>query len=94
MILAQTAGETIVSNPISDLFYDLLPILGTVAIATLVAFRKRIETWGHERRSNRTDTALAPIIEALEDIKQRLPPTPEELEAAQQTIHRAEGDTT
>ena len=92
ILLGQATGETIASNPISDLVYDLLPILGVTAAAVLVAFRKRIEQWGNERRDARTADALAPVVEALEDIKRRLPPTPEELEAARTIVQQAEGE--
>jgi hypothetical protein len=78
------ASDTVISNPVSDLFYDLLPILGVTAVAVLVAFRKRIEAWGEQKREDR----YAPIMDELADIKRRLPPTAEEEAEARATLER------
>ena len=101
-LVAQTMveGDSLASNPVSDFLYDLLPIAGALAGALLLAFRKRVETWANYRREGRFAHLLAPILEeqeerdnaileVLESIHARLPPSAEDVEAALEVIKKA-----
>jgi hypothetical protein len=91
-LVAQATEGGVASNPVSDAFYNLLPILVGVAAAVGVALRKRITEWAGEKQAARTEVAtadvrskqdaiLAELAKAAEeraDIKRRLPATAEE----------------
>ena len=93
-------GDSLASNPVSDFLYDLLPIAGALAGALLLVFRKRVETWANYRREGRFAHLLAPILEqqeerdaaileVLESIHDRLPPSAEDVQAALDVLDKA-----
>lgn len=93
-------SDSLASNPVSDFLYDLLPI-ATAAIGVLaLAFRKRVETWASGRREDKFAAVLAPILEqqderdaaileVLQDIHSRLPPSVADVEAAFDLLRQA-----
>lgn len=93
-VLAQAVTEGgVASNPVSDAFYNLLPILLGVAAAVGLALQKRIREWAGEKQAARTDAATADvrtkqdhILSELADIKARLGPTEAEKEAARAVL--------
>jgi hypothetical protein len=91
-----------VANPVSNFIYDLLPYVLIIAGAVAVAFRNKIKAWGETRTENKATTIastiadqFAPvaenqiaILESLEAILKRLPPSGEEVAEALELVQK------
>jgi hypothetical protein len=101
LFIAQ-AGESVVANPASSFFYDLLPYVLIIAGAVAAAFNKRIRAWGEKRTEDKANTVAAQIaaqfepvasnqiaiLESLEAILNRLPPSSEEVAEALELVQK------